>query len=290
MLEHGIIVVTEAESGIGYQTAEYLARHFSYVVYAAVKNEEDVQRFEQIGLKNLRPITLDVIDHASCQHLVETIKEHMQKDQLPLVAVVHNAASSHLLPAEFHPLQDVRTLFEANLFGVIDLVQLTLPLLRENKGRMVFLSSFATCQPMPLSSIYCATKSALESFSDALRREVDAFGISVSILKPGFVQNALAKKDDFINDELIESSELKDELKHIYKPYFSKECKDRYMSLIKGADKPLVVTKKIVHAIVDPYPKTRYYVGNVNGIPTRLLAILAWIQGDRFQDCYLSGK
>lgn len=288
-LDHGIVVITGASSGIGFHTAEFLARNHSYVVYATVRNEEDKARLEELGVKNLHPILADVTQHDSCVHLVETIKEHSQRDQLPLVAVVNNAAINRMLPAEFHPLEDVKLMFETNVLGAIDLVQLTLPMLRQSKGRVIFLSSFVATQPVPLASVYSATKTALEGFADSLRREIAPFDISVSIIKPGFVLSEMNRKNEYLNDEIV-PTEMKTSMQQTYNRLFNEDYRSRFEKMVDKSEQPIVVVKKIVHAITNPYPKTRYYVANVNGLPVRLLAALAWLQGDRMQDLYLAVK
>jgi len=86
--------------------------------------------------------------------------------------VVNNAGISRTSPAEYHLVQDAKQVFDTNFFGVLDLVQLTIPLLRDSKGRIIMVSSLAGLIGRPLTSIYTASKFALEGLSDCLRREM----------------------------------------------------------------------------------------------------------------------
>lgn len=281
--QNGIVIVTGAGSGIGLQTAQDLAKNRSYVVIAAVLSEEEKRRLTDLGIKNLTPVVADITKHDHVARFVQTVLERSQQSMMPIVAVVHNAAISRMVPAEFHPLDDVKHLFDTNFFGAVDLVQLLLPQLRETKGRLIFLSSFVTSVPTPLYSIYTASKAALEGFADALRREVAPFGISVSIIKPGFVQTEMAKEDGFaaVDNERVQQT---------YGRWYSKECKATYDAMVRKAEQPEVVAKEVIHAITSPYPKTRYYVSNVRGVPTRVLAGLTWLLPERVQDMCVANK
>lgn len=103
---------------------------------------------------------------------IENLRKLASESKLPLVAVVNNAGISRTSPAEYHLLQDAKEVFDTNFFGVMDLVQLTLPLLRESKGRIIMVSSVAGKVGRPMSGVYTASKFALEGFSDCLRREM----------------------------------------------------------------------------------------------------------------------
>ncbi len=91
-----------------------------------------------------------------------------------------------MLPLEFHDLDDARAVFEVNVWGALGLTQLLLPTLRASQGRIVMVSSVAGEVVRPGSSIYSASKFALEAASDALRRELSPLGVSVSLVRFGF--------------------------------------------------------------------------------------------------------
>ena len=76
----------------------------------------------------------DVTNHQSCVDAIELVRGHMKSNGLPFAALVNNAGVSRRYVAEFQDLNDARSLFETNFFGMVDLTQLALPLLRQNAG------------------------------------------------------------------------------------------------------------------------------------------------------------
>lgn len=91
------------------------------------------------------------------------------------------------MPIEHHNLGDARRLFDVNFFGNLALVQAFLPIVREDKARIVFISSLAGRITQPKEGIYSASKSAVESLADALRQELYPHSVSVSLVEPGIM-------------------------------------------------------------------------------------------------------
>lgn len=102
----------------------------------------------------------------------------------PLVALVNNAGISMRGPLEASTLDDVRWIYEVNVFGLHATTQAFLPLLRQSQGRIVNIGSLAGLVSVAGSSVYSGTKAAVEAITDALRRELHSFGISVSLVEP----------------------------------------------------------------------------------------------------------
>lgn len=98
------------------------------------------------------------------------------------------------MPIEHHHMNDVRRLFDVNFFGNVALTQAFMPLAREDKARIVFISSLAGRITQPKEGIYSASKSAVESLADALRQELYSHGVSVSLVEPGFVATPILGK------------------------------------------------------------------------------------------------
>ena len=86
-------------------------------------------------------------------------------------------------------MEEVRKQFDVNVFGLGELTQKVLPVMRNQKsGRIINISSMAGRFSSPFSGWYHATKYSVEAFSDALRMEVAPFGIKVVIIEPGMIQ------------------------------------------------------------------------------------------------------
>jgi NAD(P)-dependent dehydrogenase (short-subunit alcohol dehydrogenase family) len=112
-----------------------------YRVYAGVRRDKDVGMITELGKSNLFPLLVDVSSHPSCVQAIEFLTQETQRLGLPFVALVNNAGVSRKLPVEFHELSDAKRVFDTNYFGVLDMVQLSLPLLRKSQGRIIMTSS-----------------------------------------------------------------------------------------------------------------------------------------------------
>lgn len=181
-----VAIVTGASSGIGAATARRLAQSGAAVVATARRGERlqalvaDLEA--QGGQARAVPADLTVEDDRR-RIVAETIQAFGGVD-----ALVNNAGYGQRGPVELVPLEAVRRNFEVNVFALIGLTQLVVPLLRERGGgRIVIVGSVAGRIALPFSAVYAATKHALEALSDGLRRELEPFGIAVSLVEPGFV-------------------------------------------------------------------------------------------------------
>lgn len=138
----GVVLVTGASSGIGRDAAVRLAES-GYHVFAGVRTEEDARKVLNLQVTNLFPVMLDVTSHASCIEAVATVALYSGEKNLPVVALVNNAGISRRIVAEFHDIDDIRKVFDTNVFGLIDITQLMIQLLRNSNGRIVMISSIA---------------------------------------------------------------------------------------------------------------------------------------------------
>jgi NAD(P)-dependent dehydrogenase (short-subunit alcohol dehydrogenase family) len=157
---------------------------------------------------------------------------------------------------------------DINFFGVLELTQAFLPLIREHKGRILVVSSVSGVASLPGRASYSASKRAIEGFIDSLRLEMIPFEVSVTSILPGYVKSA-------ISDKLPTYDEVPKEKYELYKKYLDsvlpENKKDR-----SHAPGPEVTSEAIVHAISDPYPHTRYYMGYTGDFPPY---IVAWLHG-----------
>ncbi len=107
----------------------------------------------------------------------------------PVYALVNNAGVAFGAPFEEQPEEEVRAQFETNVFGMMAVTRAVLPSMRAaQRGRIINLSSLAGRVALPLVGAYAATKHAVEGFSEALRWEVESFGIDVCLVEPGAVK------------------------------------------------------------------------------------------------------
>ncbi len=108
-------------------------------------------------------------------------------------ALVNNAGFGLIGPVERLPIDEGKRLFETNFFGALRMIQAVLPQMRERRrGTIVNVTSVAGRVAPPLDGMYAGTKFALEGLSEALKLEVDHFGIKVALVEPGFFQTTFS--------------------------------------------------------------------------------------------------
>ena len=276
----GIVFITGASSGIGRHAAEYLADNSNYLILAGVRKESDAQDIDSMNKKNLKSIIVDVNSHESIVSAVATLKNIMSEKQLALVGLVNNAGVTTSYPIEFQDIEDAKRVFDTNFFGTLDLTQQTLPMLRESKGRVVMVSSMAGFVSGPFSGVYSATKFAMEAVSDALRREVLPYEVSVSVVQPGFVKTPIIRKAMSLFE--VAAGDVYHKMVAVY-PAFAKQAEKN--DVIEAAEGPATTTTPaIVDAITSQFPKTRYKVAGALGLSATTLSWVLWLLTDRLSD------
>ena len=180
-LQRPVVLLTGASSGIGYDVAPLLVR-YGYIVYGAARR---VEKIEELASEGVKALSLDVTDEASMEAAVQQIIDAEGR----IDVLINNAGYGSYGAIEDVPIDEARRQFEVNLFGLARLTQLVLPHMRaRGSGRILNISSMAGRITSPLGAWYHATKYALEAFSDALRMEVEEFGIDVVIIEPGGIK------------------------------------------------------------------------------------------------------
>jgi NAD(P)-dependent dehydrogenase (short-subunit alcohol dehydrogenase family) len=174
------VLITGASSGIGEATARRLAGA-GYKVYATARKVDALAGLKALGCETL---ALDVTDEASMRAAVATVEAR----EGAVSVLVNNAGYSQSGALETLSIEAVRRQFETNVFGLLRLTQLALPAMRKaGAGRIINISSMGGELTFPGGGAYHATKYAVEALSDALRFEVQGFGIDVVVIQPGLI-------------------------------------------------------------------------------------------------------
>jgi NAD(P)-dependent dehydrogenase (short-subunit alcohol dehydrogenase family) len=179
------VLITGSSTGIGRATALRLAKA-GHTVYATARREEAVADLRDAGCRTL---ALDVTDEDSMRAAVDRVVA----EQGAVGVLVNNAGYSQSGAIETVSPEALRRQFDTNVFGLVRMCQLVLPGMREQRsGRIVNLSSMGANFTFPGGGIYHATKYAVEAISDALRFEVQGFGVGVTIVQPGLIRSEFA--------------------------------------------------------------------------------------------------
>jgi NAD(P)-dependent dehydrogenase (short-subunit alcohol dehydrogenase family) len=183
------ILITGCSSGFGHEIAKYFLEREDWKVVATMRapREDVLPRSEHLQI-----LPLDVTDAESIRRTIESAG--------PIDALVNNAGIGMLNALEGSSIEDIREIFETNTLGTIALTQAVLPQMRERKtGVVVNITSSVTFKPLPLLSVYRASKAAVNAFSESLALELEEFNVRVRIVLPGrspetsFAQNAQSR-------------------------------------------------------------------------------------------------
>ena len=251
MNENGkkVALITGASAGIGHATALALAAA-GYITYATARRIESIDDLKQQGFQTL---ALDVTNEQSMTEAIRAIESQTGGIDI----LVNNAGYSEMGPIEEVSIERIRLQFETNVFGLICLCQLVLPnMRRKHSGYIINISSMGGEFTTPLAGIYHASKYAVESISDALRFEVQLFGIQIVVIQPGVVRTRSASIVAQ-NLQADKSSPYFDQIDG-FKRFLEKNTAENDASAISAES----VAKVIVDAIKASEPKTRYKVGD----------------------------
>lgn len=182
MSQNSVVVVTGVSSGIGRITAEKFAKQ-GCRVFGTVRNITKTQPFAGVEL-----VEMDVRDEDSVKRGIQSII-----DKAKHIDVLVNSAGVTLLGAmEETSIDEARTLFDTNLFGLLNTIKAVLPHMRNQRsGRIINVSSVLGFLPAPYMALYSASKHAVEGLSESLDHEARQFGIRVSLVEPSFTKTNL---------------------------------------------------------------------------------------------------
>lgn len=263
----GAVAITGASTGIGKATALHLASQGSRV-FAGVRKSSDGEALVAAGGERIVPWLIDVADASSIVRACEQLRGEL--GDTPLVGLVNNAGIGLGGPQEYVSLDDWRRQFEVNLFGLVELTRVLLPLLRPSKGRVANVGSIGGLVGTPCMGPYCASKYAVEGLTMALRLELQGLGMWAATIQPGMVRTEIWQKSNAL---LVES-----------RAKLPPEALERYAGVLAGFERfvtagpeqgveAIVVARAIEHALFSTRPRTAYLVGP----DAKALAFMRWL-------------
>ena len=182
----GPVLVTGCSTGIGLAIATDLAAR-GVPVFATVRKAADAERLASID--GVEPVICDVTDDAQVAQLRATIDARGEG----LWGIVHNAGISHLGHLTATSLDDLKAVFDVNVFGVHRVTNALVDLVVASRGRIVTMSSIFGTLSSALGGAYAMSKHALEAYTDALAKQLTPQGVHVCAIAPGNFESAIAK-------------------------------------------------------------------------------------------------
>jgi len=171
-----------------------------------------------------------------------------------LEGFIANAGVTNPAPLEESDPEQWRATFEVNVFGHVDLLRLSLPALRKNKGRVVFVSSVGGFVSSPLLSSYCASKHAIEGLANSIRLELAHTGIKVSVIQPAAMPTEILRltPDQILNSTSVDGT---------YRAMATKIAKLMSSGYENRASSPDNAVKAIIHSLTARNPRHHYPIG-----------------------------
>lgn len=263
-----VVIVTGASSGIGEATARRLVRGGARVVISARRQErlDALARELDPSGANVLAVAGDVTSDADRRRLVEATRAKFGR----IDGLVNNAGYGTRGPLEIVPVEAIRRNFETNVFSLVALTQLVLPVMRaQGGGCVVNIGSVAGKIARPLSSVYDATKHALEALTDGLRGELEPFGVRVTLIRPGYIVTEFVSAADAASDDILAHAGP-------YEPFLA-GFRVGYNKLRSVAGAPDDIARCVEHALTSANPPPRYAAP----FHAKIFLLLKWLLPNR---------
>lgn len=198
-----VVLVTGAGSGIGQAIAQNLAPK-EYSLILTSRTAESMEQYAK--LENVVIVAGDLTKQDTLDKLIETSQSTFGKVDV----LVNNAGITYIQPFEENTPDQMRTLFEINLFAAMQLTQAVYPLMKKQQsGHVLFINSTAGKEGKANHTMYSASKFGLAGFAQAFRQEAQQHGLRVTSIHPGGVKTDLYRNQPEIDTSgYMEVSEL----------------------------------------------------------------------------------
>lgn len=189
------ILITGASSGIG----RALAKHYSNQnvnLFLCGRNSQALNDFKTSHLENKANIFIKVLDVADKEAASSWIKDIERSHNIDLV--IANAGISAGTSGGLEADQQIRKIFDINLYGVLNIINPIVNYMKDRKsGQIAIVSSLAGFRGLPSSPAYSASKAAVRVYGEGLRGNLSQFGIKVNVICPGYVETPMTAVNDF---------------------------------------------------------------------------------------------
>ncbi len=238
--------ITGCSTGFGRQIAKHVLE-LGYRVVVTSRDPEDVRDLAQLG--DALVLKLDVTDRSQAEAAVKAAEDHYGG----IDVLVNNAGIGYFAAVEESDEDEVRKMFEVNVFGLCRMIHVVLPGMRKRrKGFIVNLSSIGGLRSFPALGYYNSTKFAVEGLSEALWQEVEPLGVKVMLIEPsGFRTDWAGRSANETDHQIADYARTADK-------------STRQLRAISGnqAGDPVRAAEAIVKAVESSDPPHRLLLGN----------------------------
>jgi NAD(P)-dependent dehydrogenase (short-subunit alcohol dehydrogenase family) len=255
---HGkYVLISGCDSGFGHQLAIELDKQGFHVfagVYTANNKDSLIKQLSSRAIV----FPLDITQQQDIDSAFDLIKQKTNT----LHAIINNAGISRSGYIDWITVELMRKTMDVNFFGHVAMTKKFLPLLiAKRDSRVVNICSMYGFISGPAKSAYCASKYALESFSDCLRREMMAWDLKVSIIEPGFMRTPMIEGHNSFMRDLLAGlpADVKDRWGDEFFKFQIKQVAANVF--IQNAENPSKVVRALRHAVMNTVPCIRYRPG-----------------------------
>lgn len=189
------ILITGASSGIGRALARYYSNQ-DVNLFLCGRNSQALNDFKTSCSENKANIYIKVLDVTN-KKLAESWVDEIEKSH-KIDLVIANAGISAGTSGGLEPDQQIRKIFDVNLYGVLNIINPAVAKMKaRKKGQVAIISSLAGFRGLPSSPAYSASKAAVRVYGEGLRGNLSQFGIKVNVVCPGYVETAMTAVNDF---------------------------------------------------------------------------------------------
>ena len=184
-MKNTTILITGASSGIGKATAELFAKNGARLILCGRRQERLDQLKDSLNTE-VHLLNFDVRDRTAVFEAIESLPSQWKQ----IDVLINNAGNAHGLdPVQTANLDDWDAMIDGNVKGVMYVTKAILPQMIERKtGQIINLGSIAGLEVYPNGNVYCASKFAVDAFTQGLRIDLNPYGIRVGAIHPGLVE------------------------------------------------------------------------------------------------------
>ncbi|XP_074884619.1 retinol dehydrogenase 7-like [Buteo buteo] len=254
------VFITSCDTGLGNSLAKWLDKR-GFCVIAACATEKGRIELQSCSSLSLKTVNLNLADSNSIARAVVFVTEETAGKGL-FGLVSNTEETPPIAPTDWLRIEDFHSVLDVSLLGLIEITLKLLPLLKKAEGRVVNLINTKGLTAF-VGGGYTLSKWGMEAFSDTLRREMQHFGVKVSIVEHGFFKAGVVNSDVIEKYLLRLWNRLTPEIRDSYgEKYFVEYIKAQRSSVKRLCDSDISkVIKCMEHALIAKYPRTRYGAG-----------------------------